>query len=116
MKRDRFKTASRLAERMEYSTPPDPKDLMRPKSASQRREEEYRDVVFRREFSRRMAEDAIIRAMSRILWPKEYGTPTTFDALILCQMDDDDIDMYVGQQVDYDRLVRFRDNLREKIS
>ncbi len=116
MRKDKFQSAGRIAETMAHDAPPDPRAEMRPLTKAEVREREFLEVRGRREFGRRVAEDRIILALARMLWPEDYGQPSSFDALILCQMDDDDVDSYTGQQAHYDRLIRWRDNLRAKLA
>ncbi len=114
MNRDRFQTAGRLAEEAEADAPSTFRELLRPRTKAEIREREFQEVKGKREFGREVAEGMIVIALSRILWPQEYGQPTTLDADILIEMDDADIEAYAYKN--RERLARFRDNLRQRIA
>lgn len=116
MKRDRFQTAGRIAESMAHEAPKDPREEMRPLTPAEVRAREYEQVIGRREFGRRMADDRIFLALARMLWPEDYGRPSTFDREILLVMDDGDIQSFAYNVDHAARLIRYRDNFRARLS
>lgn len=116
MKRDRFQTAGRIQEAMSHSAPPDPREQMRPLTPAEVREREFQEVKGKREFQRWTVDRYVYPALARLLMPADYGTPGRFDAQILVGMSDDDIRSFVYGDDRVERLARFRDNLRARMS
>lgn len=116
MKRDRFQTAGRLAEAAAHSAPADPREAMRPLTPAEVREREFAEVKGKREFQRWTVDRYVFPALARMLWPADYGQPGRFDAWILVVMSDDDIRSFVYGDDRVERLARFRDNLRARMS
>lgn len=115
-KSDRFQTAGRLASIADLNKPRDEREAMRPITAAEVREREFVEVKGKREFQRDVASRYIYAALDRILYPTECGRPTSFHAAILAEMSDDDIASFVYSGPDRDRLARFRDNLRARMT
>lgn len=116
MKRDRFQTAGRIQEAMAHSAPADPREAMRPLTPAEVREREFQEVKGKREFQRWTVDRYVFPALARMLWPDDYGRPSTWDAMILVGMSDDDIRAFVYGDDRVERLARFRDNLRARMS
>lgn len=112
--RDKFQTANRLAAAMELNKPRDERVEMRPLSAAEVREREFEETKARRYFQRRTVDDVVAMSLARILWPKEYGQPSEWDANVLIVMDDDDIDYFAWPEDKRGRLKQFRDALRAR--
>lgn len=113
MKRDRFQTAGRIAEALEHVAPKDPREEMRPITAAEAREREFRQVVARREFGRYVADRAITIALCRILWPDgEWGKPTDLDYRILTFCDAEDFET---NATNTSRLLAIRDAIRSNL-
>lgn len=115
-KSDRFQTAGRLASIAELNKPRDERETMRPITQAEVREREFLEVKGKREFQRWTVDRYVFPALARILMPDDYGRPTTWDANILVVMSDDDIRSFVYGDDRVERLGRFRDNLRARMS
>lgn len=114
MKADKFQTAGRLAAALELNKPRDEREELRPLTPAQVREREFEEVKGKRDFQRWTADRYIWGALDRILNPIQCGRPTAFDANILLSMDDDDLASF-AYSGDRDRLILFRDNLRQRL-
>lgn len=114
MKIDKFQTAGRLAAALELNKPRDERGEMRALTPAQVREREFEETKARRYFQRRVVEDVVAMSLARILWPKDYGQPSEWDANVLIVMDDAAIDEFAWPQKQRDRLRAFRDALRAK--
>jgi hypothetical protein len=115
-KADRFQTAGRLASIAELNKPRDEREQLRPITAAEVREREFLEVKGKREFQRWTVDRYVFPALARMLWPADYGTPGRLDAWILVGMSDDDIRLFVYGDDRVERLARFRDNLRAKMT